>query len=320
MIYYYIIGHEVTSYLKGGVLTAFILLSFSVCSTLTNLYNLRKNETGITWCQISILIAIGVWLLGIISIFNIQINEKNTVGFGVIGGLLAWIFQDKVKGALAFIHLRLHHLLSIDDWIQVPKYNVDGVVNRVSLTTVTVYNWDTTTSTIPISTLHSDHFINFQKMAANKTYGRQMSKTFIVDTSQVHAITSAEAEQLKQLKEITPYLLDEDIHEGILNAQLYRLYLYHWLMNHPKLSQLPRLIVSWQEQTQSGMSLHVMAYVMDGDTSAYEWIQSQIIEHVVESLDWFGLRLYQSPSSYDISKGLTQITGNEAENEKEAKQ
>ena len=159
-VFSYIAFKHISPILLVAALTAFALLAFSVCNTLTNIYNLRKNEGGITWCQISILIIIGLWIIGVIAIFNIQMTEKNTLVFGVVGGVLAWIFQDKVKGALAFIHLRLHHLLAIDDWIQVPKYHVDGVVNRVSLTTVTIYNWDTTTSTIPISALHSDHFIN----------------------------------------------------------------------------------------------------------------------------------------------------------------
>lgn len=84
---------------------------------------------------------------------------------------MTWIFQDTIKGVVAFVHLRLNHLLYIDDWIQVPKLNVDGEVKRITLTTVTLYNWDTTTSSIPTSVLHNDHFINLQRMTDGKTYG-----------------------------------------------------------------------------------------------------------------------------------------------------
>ena len=299
-VYSYIVFDNIPSILQILLLTTGALLAFSVCNTLTNLYYLRKNENGITWCQLSILLVIGIWIIGAILIFNIQMSEKNTLVFGIVGGVLAWVFQDRVKGAFAFIHLRLHHLLAIDDWIQVPSYNVDGEVKSISLTTVTIYNWDTTTSTIPISALHSDHFINFQKMSDGKTYGRLMTKTIILDTEPIHAISSDEAERLKQHEEVMLYLPEEDIHEGVLNAQLYRLFLYHWLMNHSHISQMPRLAVRWLEQNENGLSLQIYAFIIDSGFFAFEWQQSQILEHVFETLGWFGLRPYQSPSAYDI--------------------
>lgn len=267
-------------------LTFFILLVISVCRALSNIFNLTRNENGITWCQILILTAIGVWIIGAILIFNAQAGNVSTIVFGIAGSILAWIFQDKIKGAAAFIHLRLNHLLNIGDWIRVPKYNVDGEVTHVTLTTVTVYNWDTTTSTIPISTLQADHFINLQKMSDGKTYGRRMLRTFRLNTGSIHPVTAAEIDRLKQ------YLPDSDLQVGVLNAHLYRLYIYHWLMAHPHISQRPRLIVSWQDQTENGLTLQIDAFIIDSDWSTFEWQQSQIIEHIIESMAWFGLRLY----------------------------
>ena len=294
-------------------LTLLMFLVIGVCNTMTNLYSLRKNETGITWCQILILIVVGIWLIGLLCIIKIQKESGYFIIFGVIGTLMTWIFQDTIKGVVAFIHLRLNHLLYIGDWIQVPKLNVDGEVKRITLTTVTIYNWDTTTSSIPTSVLHSDHFINLQRMTSGKTYGRQMLKTFILDTGWFHPLSTEEIESLKQMESVRAYLLDEDFKEGVLNAHLFRLYLFHWLMNHPYVSQEPRLVVRWLEQKESGLPLQIYGFIMEGGVMAFEWQQSQIIEHVIEALNWFGLQLYQSPSSYDvgdinnylIEKGLT---------------
>ena len=298
-------------------LTFFVLLAISICRSLTDYYNLLKRENGITWCQISILIAVGVWLLGLVLIFNIRENSRYFLVLGIAGTMLGWVFQDTLKGIVAFLHLRLNHLLCIDDWIQVPKYNVDGEVKRITLTTVTVYNWDTTTSSFPTSALHSDHFVNLQKMTLGKTYGRQMLKTFILDTNWFHTLSEEEAKQLRQQSELKHYLPEEEIHEGALNTHLYRLYLYHWLMRHPKVSQLPRLVVRWLEQKETGMPLQVYVFITEGSLPAFEWQQSQIIEHIVESLDWFGLRLYQSPSSYDVSNSNIHLTDTEATYRKE---
>ena len=282
-------------------LTLLMFLAIGVCNTMTNIYSLRKNETGITWCQIMILIFVGIWLIGILCIIKIQKESGYFIIFGVLGTLMTWIFQDTIKGVVAFVHLRLNHLLYIDDWIQVPKLNVDGEVKRITLTTVTLYNWDTTTSSIPTSVLHNDHFINLQRMTNGKTYGRQMLKTFILDTGGFHPLTAEEIESLKQREEIKAYLLDEDFKVGELNAHLFRLYVFHWLMNHPYVSQEPRLVVRWLEQKETGLPLQIYGFIMEGGVLAYEWQQSQIIEHIVEALDWFGLQLYQRPSSHDVS-------------------
>lgn len=282
-----------------------VWMVIKVCNTLSGLFSLSRKEAGITWCQVSILAAIGLWIIGFILIFNIQNNGRMATVLGVVGSVAGWIFQDKLKGVMAFIHLRMHNMLNIDDWIQVPKYNVDGEVKAVTLTTVTVYNWDTTTSTIPISALHDDHFINLQNMAAGKTYGRRVMKTFILDTSYFAPINAEEAELLMSdsfnaVHEIRKYLPREEVKEGALNAYLYRIYLYHWLMSHPHISQMPHLIVRWMEQDGNGMPLQVYAFLLDSEYCSFEWQQSQLMEHVMESLQWFGLRLYQAPSAVDL--------------------
>lgn len=300
-----------------SVLTLGVWLCIFICRTLTNIFSLYKKESGITWCQILILIAIGFWLVGFIIIFDAKTHPRFATALAVAGSLLGWIFQDTIKGVVAFIHLRMNNLLCIDDWIQVPKYNVDGEVKRVTLTTVTIYNWDTTTSSIPTSVLHSDHFINLQKMMEGKTYGRKMCKTFIFDTGWFHIMSKEDTEQLKHLEKVVKYLPINEIKEGMTNAQLFRLYLFHWLMNHPHISQQPRLIVNWLEQIESGMPLQVYAFITDSTFSAFEWQQSQIIEHIIESLDWFGLRLYQSPSAYDVSNSNIHLTRKAANYRKE---
>ena len=55
------------------------------------------------------------------------------------------------------------------------------------------------------------------------------------------------------------------------------------------------------------MTLQVYAFIVDSSLVAFEWIQSQIIEHIVESMEWFGLRPYQSPSCYDVRNSVRGI-------------
>lgn len=294
-----------------------VLLTIKTCHRLIDVFNIRKEYTRVTWSYITILVAIGLWIIGFVLIFNIKDSPRIATAIGVIGTLLGWIFQDKIKGAVAFLHLRSHNLLKVGDWLQVDSLGVDGEVQRMTLTSVTVYNWDTTTSTIPTSALQSNHFKNLQNMMEGRTYGRRMLKTFVLDTGWFRVLSREEIEKLKERiqsgketntasnDEIRDFLsknlsLDE-INEGVTNAQLFRLYIYHWLMYHKHISQHPRLIVRWMDHKEGGMELQVYAFIVDSSLAAFEWEQSQIIEHIIKSLDWFGLRLYQSPSAYDVS-------------------
>ena len=294
-----------------------ILLTFKTCRRLIDVFNLRKEYTRVTWSYITILVGIGLWIIGFVLIFNIKDNPRVATAIGVVGTLLSWIFQDKIKGVVAFLHLRSHNLLKIGDWLMVDKLGVDGEVQQMTLTSVTVYNWDTTTSTIPISALQTEHFRNLQNMMEGRTYGRRMLKTFVLDTGWFRVLSREEIEKLKERiqsgketstasnDEIRDFLsknlsLDE-INEGATNAQLFRLYIYHWLMNHKHISQHPRLIVRWMDHKEGGMELQVYAFIVDSSLAAFEWEQSKIIEHIIKSLDWLGLRLYQSPSAYDVS-------------------
>ena len=277
---------------------------------MTEIFNLRRKEAGITWCQIAMLIAFGCWIIGVVLIFDITDKNINAAAFGIAGSLLAWIFQDSIRGVVAFILLRFNHLLQIDDWIKVPNYNVNGKVVRVTLTNVTVYNWDTTTSTIPTSALLSGHFINMQKMAEGKTYGRRMDLSFIMDTSSFYSLSQTDADNLKANNCVTMFLPGDEIRESMTNAQLFRQYLFHWLMKNPHISQQPTLIVRWQNHTENGMIIQMLAFIKDTNMSAFEWQQSLIVEHVIQSLKWFGLRLYQSPSSYDSKSSTIYISEN----------
>lgn len=312
-------------------LNLIVWLTIKVCHTLIDVFSLRKQENGITWCYISILVVFIFWIIGFVLLFNIKDNSKIAVAIGIIGSIFTWIFQDKIKGALAFIHLRMNHLLKIGDRIVVPKYNVDGEVQKITLTTVTIYNWDTSISTIPISTLHSDHFMNYQNMADGKTYGRKMSKTFILDTSWFRPLSRKEIDNLRiKIDEnakseahmdgsdaICNNLPASEVEDGMLNAKLFRLYFFHWLMNNKYISQQPRLVVRWKEQVEGGMPLEIYAFIIKSNLAAYEWQQSQIIEHFIETLDWFGLRLYQSPSAFDANNKNVYISKEQPTHRKE---
>lgn len=295
-----------------------------VTKTLNEIFSLRKQETHITWSQIVLLAAFGFWIVVIVCCINLEKdNPADTAIVGVFGAVLGWIFQDTIKSVAAFFYLRANGLLQIGDLITVPSRNIEGFVRTISLTTVTIENWDTTTSAFPTYILHAEHFKNSQRMMEGKTLGRLMQKTFIIDSGWIHPLTTNDVKRLHQHLDTDRIFKQQEVVSDKLNIEVFRLYIYHWLMNNPHVSQQPRLIVRWLEQTSEGLSLQLFVYLTDTMLDAFEWQQSQIIEHVVKALGWFDLQLYQSPSGYDTSNSNIYLTQQTADyhkrNEENAK-
>ena len=304
----------VSKILVATLMSLFLWCVWFVTKTLNKIFSLRRQETYITWSQISLLSAFGLWIVVIVSCINFQKdNPTDTVVITVLGAVLGWIFQDTIKSVAAFFYLRANGLLQIGDLITVPAKGIEGFVRTISLTTVTIENWDTTTSAFPNYILHTEHFKNSQRMMEGKTLGRLMKKTFVIDSGWIHPLTDNDVKRLRNELDVENFFIEKEVKCGKLNIEVFRLYLYHWLMNNSNVSQQPRLIVRWLEQTSDGLPLQLFVYLTDTMLDAFEWQQSKVMEHVIKAMGWFDLQLYQNPSGYDASNSniyLTQQTAN----------
>ena len=284
-----------------------------VVANLNKLYSLRRQETRITVSQIVLLSVFGLCLVASIYTLGIEKNSTGSIIVSVFGAVLGWIFKDTIRSVVAFFYLRANHLLKIGDWIEVKQYGIDGMLKRISLTTVVIENWDTTTSCFPTYILHAECFKNNQKMMEGRTHGRQMLKTFIIDTGWIHALSDDDVRRLNEDLNIDAPFKERYVKVGLLNIEVFRYYVYHWLMQCSHVSHEPRLIVRWLEQTSEGMPLQIYAFITDSSLAPFEWQQSQIMEHVIKAMTWFDLQLYQSPSGYDASNSNIFLSSKEAD-------
>lgn len=300
---------------KVGIIAISCMLfgiSAYVITNLNKLYSLRKQESRITISQIILLAIFGICLTSIVFALGIKKDDNSFIIVSTFGAVLGWIFQDTIKSVAAFFYLRANGLLKIGDWIEVKSHGINGIVRSITLTTVQIENWDTTTSAFPVYILHAEHFKNNQRMLAGKTHGRQMARTFIIDTGWIHPLSDEETIYLRNNLDTDVCFKLSAIKKGELNIHAFRRYLYHWLMQHTHVCQQPRLFVTWKEQTKEGLPLHIHIFINDTKWEAFEWHQSEITEHVIQSLGMFNLQLYQSPSGYDASNSNIHLTEVEA--------
>lgn len=301
-------------------LSSLLAIIYWAVKALTPVYCLRKEDHKVTWAQIILLGAIGIWLIGIVLIFNINSNSESFFAFSMIGVVMSYVFQDALKSVMAFFYLRTNDLIHIDDWIEVKSHGIDGILKSITLTTVVIENWDTTTSSFPTYILKEGHFQNNQRMVDGKTHGRMMMMNFIIDTGWIHTLKEEDVKSTKEkLAEAgqTDFIGMDEIKVGALNMEIYRKYLYHWLMRQPVVAHEPQLLVRWLEQTNEGMPLQLYIFITETSFESFEWQQSQIVEHTVKSLEWFDLQLYQSPSGYDASNNSVYLTQKEVTYRKE---
>ncbi|MDB9741765.1 mechanosensitive ion channel [Akkermansiaceae bacterium] len=237
-------------------------------------------------------------------------------GLGAMSAVLMFIFKDSILGLVAGVQLSANQLVAKGDWIEVPKFNADGEVLEVSLTTVKVRNWDKTITTLPTYALISDSFKNWRGMSNSQV--RRIKRQVLLDVNSVKFIDTDQLEKLKKISLLKNYLsekeqeIDEWNNEkkadptDIANARVltnigtFRAYMYAYLKSHPKISQTETILVRQLEASECGIPMQIYVFSTDTRWVNYEEIQSDIFDHMYSVVGEFGLKIYQRPSSLDF--------------------
>lgn len=248
------------------------------------------------YVQIGKIITLLVGGIAMISVLIGQSPFTLLAGLGAMSAVIMLIFKDSILGFVAGVQLSSNKMLHIGDWITMPKYNTDGTVIDVSLTTVKVRNFDNSVSCIPTYTLVSDSFQNWRSMG--EAGGRRMKRSVLIDIGTIRFIDPLMLENLK-VKEI---IGDDQIAAGehVTNLGLFRIYILNYLKNIPNLNQDASLIVRTLQPTENGIPLEMYAFYIPPDWSEFEDFQARLFEHIFSVMPEFGLKGFQRPSGRDV--------------------
>jgi miniconductance mechanosensitive channel len=261
---------------------------------------------------------------GIIMIISIFSGKAPTVllgGLGAMAAVLMLVFKDTILGFVASIQLSANNMVTLGDWISMPKYNADGDVIDISLNTVKVQNWDKTIATIPTYALVSESFNNWKGM--EQSGGRRIKRSINIDMSSVSFLTPEQIDKLRKFyllhdyitkkeKEIVEYNQSLKLDDSIVtngrrmtNLGTFRAYLENYLRKHPKINQEMTFLVRHLQPTDKGLPLEIYVFSKDKAWANYEAIQADIFDHILAILPEFGLRIFQNPTGADF-KNLVQ--------------
>lgn len=256
------------------------------------------------------------WLIGILSAFAIITGIEFLTFITTIGAasaVILLIFKDTILGFVASMQVSINDMVRIGDWITFEKYGADGDVIEINLSTVKVQNFDKTITTIPTYALISDSFKNWRGMEDSE--GRRIKRSLSIKLDSVKYLSKDEIDKLKKINIITSYLekrqsdiddynSEENIDKTLLlngrnltNIGVFRKYIETYVENHSAVNKDMMIMARQLSPTTQGIPLEIYAFSSDKRWQNYEYIMSDIFDHIIAAVPYFDLEIFELPSS-----------------------
>ncbi|MBA3985383.1 MAG: mechanosensitive ion channel [Flavobacteriales bacterium] len=259
-----------------------------------------------------------LWGIGIFFVVY-EITGKDVMSFATLGAasaVILLIFKDTILGFVASIQVSVNDIVRIGDWITFSKYGADGYVTDINLATVRVQNWDNTYTTIPTYSLISDSFQNWRGM--QESSGRRIKRSIFIKQSSIKFLTSEMIEKYKKIELVRPYIehrqkeiikYNEKINadKSVLingrnqtNFGVFRKFVDASINENSAINKEMFLMVRQLQPTSKGIPLEIFCFSSDKRWQNYEAIMSDMFDHVLASVPYFDLELFEDPSGNDI--------------------
>lgn len=315
---------EFVQVLRMGVNIYLILIFIWVIDSFLNavldLYNRSDTTRRVPLKGFLQAVKLVINLIGLIIILSIAFGKSPIYffsGLGAVTAVLLLVFKDAILGFVAGIQISVNNMVQVGDWIEMPKYNADGDVLDVTLTTVKVQNWDKTITTIPTYSLISDSFKNWRGMSDSG--GRRIKRSIHLDMNSVQFADQELLEKFKRYELLKPYLekklkeiqehnesrkeLMSELINGrhLTNVGTFRAYCLAYLRNHELIHQDMTLLVRQLQPSPDGLPIEIYVFTKDIRWANYEDIQADIFDHLLAVIPQFNLRVFQKPSGKDLA-------------------
>ncbi|SHL40716.1 mechanosensitive ion channel family protein [Flavobacterium chilense] len=260
-------------------------------------------------------IMIVLWIFGVAMIistlFGIKKGELLTI-LGTLSAIIILIFRDTILGFVSSVQVAINDMVRIGDWITMDKFGADGDVIEINLTTVKVRNFDNTITTIPTYALSSDSFQNWRGM--QKSDGRRIKRHVLIKSSSIRFLNNDDLNHMKKVQLITSYIdtrqaeiekyndlrgIDKSLllnGRNMTNLGLFRKYIMQYLLDHPGLNKNMHIMCRQLQSTAHGVPLEIYVFSSDKRWANYEYIMSDIFDHIMASVIYFDLEIFELPS------------------------
>lgn len=309
----------------GGFVILTIALAISAVLDIVNhLYSLRAGAQRKPIKGYLQVIKLVIYAIATLFIIATLIDRSPLIlfsGLGAMAAVLMLIFQDTLLSLVASVQISSGDMIRVGDWVEIPALGVDGDVIDIALHTVKIRNFDKTVTTVPIKRFISDAVKNWRGM--QESGGRRIKRSLLVDQQSIKFLDEERLQHLKNFRLMYGYF-DSKLNElnqwnerhihakagetadtrRMTNIGTFRVYIEHYLRNHPGINQDMLMIVRQLQPTAEGLPLEIYCFTATTAWVAYEGIQSDIFDHLLAIAPEFGLRVYQAPSGGDFANLL----------------
>ncbi len=265
------------------------------------------------------------YLVGFVLILAILVNQSPVyilTGFGAVTAVFLLIFRDPILGFVASIQMSAIDLVRVGDWITVDKYGADGEVIEINLTTIKVQNWDMTITIVPSYAIVSESFKNWRGM--QESPGRRIKRFINIKISSIKFCDEELFKRLLSVERIQDYLKHRDseiaqynkennVNKAVLingrhmtNIGIFRVYAEKYLEQNPNINNDMTFVVRQLQATEHGLPLEIYAFSKLKDFENFEKVAADIFDHLLASVPYFDLEIFQSPSGSDMQKLLSE--------------
>lgn len=237
---------------------------------------------------------------------------------GAISAVLLFVFKDSILALLASVQLMANDLLRVGDWVSVPKYDADGYVIKMNLSTIMVQNWDNTYSSVPPYVFISDSFINYRGMIEGG--GRRIMRSLNI---KVNSVSFCDAEMIERYRKVRllKTFFDTEGEEGHktsteegegeeasldrpprTNLEIFRAYAEAYVKEHPGINSEMFCLVRLLETGEGGIPVQIYAFTKDKTLVVHSQVISEIFSHLIAAAPYFGLEVFETPSGTDLRR------------------
>jgi len=266
-----------------------------------------------------------VYIVGTLALIGFLFDKDVSslfVGLGTLSAVLMLIFKDPILGFVGGLQLVFNKMVSIGDWINIPKFGADGTVLEISLTSVKIENFDKTIVTVPTYSLVSSSFQNYRGMVDSG--GRRIKRSINIDMDTVKFCTEEMLAKYKTIDVLKRYVIKTEDEIGNYNTTekidlsvmvngrrqtnigVFRAYLKSYLRGRADVNNDMTFLVRHLQPTESGIPIQVYVFATTTDWNKYEDIQADIFDHILAVIPEFDLRVFQYPSSGDFLNLLSE--------------
>lgn len=235
-----------------------------------------------------------VWVVCAILIISFFAGKSPWVlltGVGAVSAIFLLVFKDTLLGVVSSIQATASNIVRIGDRISIDKYNLDGVVTKISINVVRVRNDDNTTVTIPTYMLTSEMVKNWRNVY--QTGARRIKRSLRIDIYSIKLCTPEMIEKLSVYPGVQDYMAKYESHP-FTNLELFRIHIECFLHNNPNINQEKTILVRLLESDINGVPLELYAFSNHAVWYDHEHIQSQVFEYCFSTASSFELKAYQA--------------------------